>query len=110
MIFRASRLQKALKVTACAVLGLALSVPFVGQAARWSKKVWAKKPVAAKVAVESIGNEIRTATSSMTSVPKPLKFLREHFEPLKVHFEGLRGNTTAAGVARPRLAWGRCWL
>ena len=35
----------------------------------------------------------------MTSVPKPLKFLREHFEPLKVHFEGLRGNTTAAGVA-----------
>lgn len=53
----------------------------------------------AKVAVESIGNEIRTATSSMTSVPKPLKFLREHFEPLKVHFEGLRGNTTAAGVA-----------
>ena len=53
----------------------------------------------AKVAVESIGNEIRTATSSMTSVPKPLKFLREHFEPLKAHFEGLRGNTSAPGVA-----------
>lgn len=49
MIFRASRLQKALKVTACAVLGLALSVPLLGQAANASKKVAAKKPVAAKV-------------------------------------------------------------
>ncbi|WP_291010305.1 serine hydrolase [Hydrogenophaga sp.] len=49
MIFRASRLQKALKVTACAVLGLALSVPLLGQAATANKKVAAKKQVAAKV-------------------------------------------------------------
>lgn len=53
----------------------------------------------AKVAVESIGNEIRTATSSMTSVPKPLKFLKEHYGSLKEHFEGLRANTSPAGVA-----------
>jgi D-alanyl-D-alanine endopeptidase (penicillin-binding protein 7) len=50
MTDRASRLQKALKVTACAVLGLALSVPLLGQAATASKKVAAKKPVAAKLA------------------------------------------------------------
>lgn len=31
--------------------------------------------------------EIRTATSSMTSVPKPLKFLRPHYKTLKTHYE-----------------------
>eukprot|EP00186_Timspurckia_oligopyrenoides_P002188 CAMPEP_0182445844 /NCGR_PEP_ID=MMETSP1172-20130603/3818_1 /TAXON_ID=708627 /ORGANISM="Timspurckia oligopyrenoides, Strain CCMP3278" /LENGTH=977 /DNA_ID=CAMNT_0024641673 /DNA_START=30 /DNA_END=2960 /DNA_ORIENTATION=- len=36
-----------------------------------------------KLALETIRSEIRSATSSMTSVPKPLKFLREHYLPLK---------------------------
>jgi hypothetical protein len=31
--------------------------------------------------------EIRSATSSMTSVPKPLKFLRPHYGALKSFFE-----------------------
>ncbi len=31
--------------------------------------------------------EIRTATSSMTSVPKPLKFLRPHYGTLKSYYE-----------------------
>jgi 26S proteasome regulatory subunit N1 len=31
--------------------------------------------------------EIRSATSSMTSVPKPLKFLRPHYGTLKAYFE-----------------------
>jgi 26S proteasome regulatory subunit N1 len=34
-------------------------------------------------ALDVIVNELRTATSSMTSVPKPLKFLRPHFTVLK---------------------------
>ena len=33
--------------------------------------------------------EIRMATSSMTSVPKPLKFLREHFDELDACYEKL---------------------
>ncbi|KDD73734.1 hypothetical protein H632_c1883p1, partial [Helicosporidium sp. ATCC 50920] len=33
-------------------------------------------------AVDAIATEIRTATSSMTSVPKPLKFLHPHFGAL----------------------------
>ena len=33
--------------------------------------------------------EIRMATSSMTSVPKPLKFLREHFDDLEACYGGL---------------------
>ena len=33
--------------------------------------------------------EIRVATSSMTSVPKPLKILREHFDQLKEAFENI---------------------
>ncbi|KAJ8556144.1 hypothetical protein K7X08_022902 [Anisodus acutangulus] len=40
-----------------------------------------------KVALESMRQEIRTATSSMTSVPKPLKFLRPHYGTLKGFYE-----------------------
>lgn len=39
------------------------------------------------MALEVLRREIRTATSSMTSVPKPLKFLRPSYEPLKTAFE-----------------------
>eukprot|EP00850_Spirogloea_muscicola_P005526 SM000025S08421 [mRNA] locus=s25:594791:601686:- [translate_table: standard] len=39
-----------------------------------------------RLALESMRREIRTATSSMTSVPKPLKFLRAHFGALKDFF------------------------
>eukprot|EP00177_Eucheuma_denticulatum_P007408 GFKZ01013492.1.p1 GENE.GFKZ01013492.1~~GFKZ01013492.1.p1 ORF type:complete len:1030 (+),score=203.73 GFKZ01013492.1:282-3371(+) len=39
-----------------------------------------------KLALETIRTEIRSATSSMTSVPKPLKFLRPHFLPLKSYY------------------------
>jgi len=34
----------------------------------------------------------------MTSVPKPLKFLKEHYVPLKNHFRSLEGNAAAAAV------------
>lgn len=44
-------------------------------------------PGVQKLALESMRQEIRTATSSMTSVPKPLKFLRPHYETLKSYFE-----------------------
>lgn len=39
-----------------------------------------------KLALETIRSEIRSATSSMTSVPKPLKFLRPHFAPLRKYY------------------------
>ncbi|XVE92732.1 hypothetical protein REPUB_Repub01dG0125000 [Reevesia pubescens] len=40
-----------------------------------------------KVALESMREEIRTSTSSMTSVPKPLKFLRPHYGTLKAFYD-----------------------
>jgi 26S proteasome regulatory subunit N1 len=40
-------------------------------------------------ALDVIVNELRTATSSMTSVPKPLKFLRPHFGSLKTLYLSL---------------------
>ncbi|KAL3922476.1 MAG: hypothetical protein SGILL_002184 [Bacillariaceae sp.] len=40
-------------------------------------------------ALDVIVTELRTATSSMTSVPKPLKFLRPHFGSLKTLYETL---------------------
>ncbi|KAK1326758.1 26S proteasome non-ATPase regulatory subunit 2 1A [Acorus calamus] len=40
-----------------------------------------------KVALDRLREEIRSSTSSMTSVPKPLKFLRPHYSPLKAYFD-----------------------
>ncbi|CAN0378400.1 unnamed protein product, partial [Hapterophycus canaliculatus] len=34
-------------------------------------------------ALKHLSSEIRSATTSMTSVPKPLKFLRPHYAQLK---------------------------
>eukprot|EP00529_Nitzschia_sp_RCC80_P004013 CAMPEP_0113481360 /NCGR_PEP_ID=MMETSP0014_2-20120614/22368_1 /TAXON_ID=2857 /ORGANISM="Nitzschia sp." /LENGTH=943 /DNA_ID=CAMNT_0000374853 /DNA_START=95 /DNA_END=2926 /DNA_ORIENTATION=+ /assembly_acc=CAM_ASM_000159 len=45
-------------------------------------------------ALDVIVNELRTATASMTSVPKPLKFLRPHFAPLKVLYGTLKSTET----------------
>lgn len=40
-------------------------------------------PVQKKYALTEIKKEVAGATSSMTSVPKPLKFLSSHYEALK---------------------------
>ncbi|CAA0394047.1 unnamed protein product [Arabidopsis thaliana] len=40
-----------------------------------------------KAALESMRQEIRASTSSMTSVPKPLKFLRPQYVTLKAFHE-----------------------
>lgn len=40
-------------------------------------------------ALDIIVNELRTATSSMTSVPKPLKFLRPHYADIQKLYETL---------------------
>lgn len=40
-----------------------------------------------KQALDHLVNEIRSSTSSMTSVPKPLKFLRPHYDTLKSVYE-----------------------
>jgi 26S proteasome regulatory subunit N1 len=38
-------------------------------------------------AIDHLINEIRSSTSSMTSVPKPLKFLRQHYSTIKEIYE-----------------------
>lgn len=40
-----------------------------------------------KPALEAIKDSIKTSTSSMTAVPKPLKFLRPHYERLEKVYE-----------------------
>ena len=40
-------------------------------------------------ALESLKEEIRSATSSMTSVPKPLKFLKDHYEKIQEFYSGM---------------------
>lgn len=57
-------------------------------------------------ALDMIRTELRDATASMTSVPKPLKFLRPHFDGLKSYYESLEGDSAAIAVIelRARLA------
>lgn len=47
-------------------------------------------------ALDVIVNELRSATSSMTSVPKPLKFLRPHYESIDGLFKNLKAATIDA--------------
>ncbi|KAL5724264.1 26S proteasome non-ATPase regulatory subunit 2 A [Ranunculus cassubicifolius] len=51
------------------------------------ERVQDSDPGLRKVALDSMRQEIRTSTSSMTSVPKPLKFLRPHYGTLKSFYE-----------------------
>lgn len=45
------------------------------------------KESAVQTAIETMGKEIREATTSMTSVPKPLKFLRPHYATVKAAYD-----------------------
>jgi 26S proteasome regulatory subunit N1 len=47
-----------------------------------------------KPALEILRSKIRESTSSMTSVPKPLKFLRNQYDPLKIVYEKITDKTT----------------
>jgi 26S proteasome regulatory subunit N1 len=52
-----------------------------------------------RIALEQLKKEIRSSTSSMTSVPKPLKFLRSHYETLKKFHEQMKDDETKAMLA-----------
>ncbi len=49
-------------------------------------------------AMEVIVNELRSATSSMTSVPKPLKFLRPKFDVLKKYYGSIADGSNKAEI------------
>jgi len=49
-----------------------------------------------KNALNTLSSEIKSSTSSMTSVPKPLKFLRPHYDALKSTLEKLEGENKRA--------------
>lgn len=43
--------------------------------------------MAVSLHLQAISTEIRSATTSMTSVPKPLKFLMKHYDTIKTFYE-----------------------
>lgn len=53
----------------------------------------------APAAIRSIADEVRTATTSMTSVPKPLKFLRPHYASLCEAQKNLAGGSAASAAS-----------
>lgn len=59
-------------------------------------------------ALEELRRQIRSSTTSMTSVPKPLKFLRPHYGKLKEIYENMapgENKVTALGPTIP-YGWG----
>jgi 26S proteasome regulatory subunit N1 len=48
-------------------------------------------------AIDVIVSELRSATSSMTSVPKPLKFLRPKYDALKGYYGSIAGDAGVDG-------------
>lgn len=66
-------------------------------------------------ALEELRRQIRSSTTSMTSVPKPLKFLRPHYGKLKEIYESMApGENKVSAPAPPSRAsapcHGRCVL
>ncbi|CAK9169571.1 unnamed protein product [Ilex paraguariensis] len=51
------------------------------------ERIQGTDPGIQKAAIESMRHEIRTSTNSITSVPKPLKFLFPHYGTLKACYE-----------------------
>jgi 26S proteasome regulatory subunit N1 len=66
-------------------------------------------PAIQKVALEAMREEIRTATSSMTSVPKPLKFLRPHYGALKSYYEKMVNTELKVNGGEPLKFFGLFW-
>ncbi|KAI1492382.1 armadillo-type protein [Biscogniauxia mediterranea] len=52
-----------------------------------------------KPALEAMKTSIKTSTSSMTAVPKPLKFLRPHYEPMTKLYEAWPEGDDKASLA-----------
>mmetsp|Transcript_16474 Transcript_16474/g.49335 ORF Transcript_16474/g.49335 Transcript_16474/m.49335 type:complete len:898 (+) Transcript_16474:187-2880(+) len=50
-------------------------------------------------AIKAIASEIKTATTSMTSVPKPLKFLRAHYPGMKAIYERMSPSDNRQALA-----------
>ncbi|GAV08369.1 hypothetical protein RvY_18076 [Ramazzottius varieornatus] len=57
------------------------------------------RPELQKPAIESLRNMIRSSTTSMTSVPKPLKFLRPHYQTIIDVFDKMPDNDTKKTAA-----------
>jgi 26S proteasome regulatory subunit N1 len=51
-----------------------------------------------KPALQNIKTFIKTSTSSMTAVPKPLKFLRPHYESLEKAYESWPEGENKVGI------------
>lgn len=50
-------------------------------------------------ALKELKNEISSATSSITSVPKPLKFLFSHYPKLRAAFEAQPDNELKVSIS-----------
>lgn len=55
-------------------------------------------------ALKELKNEISSATSSITSVPKPLKFLFSHYPKLRAAFEEQRDNELKVSSFRQKVS------
>ncbi|XP_042513582.1 26S proteasome non-ATPase regulatory subunit 2 homolog A [Macadamia integrifolia] len=62
---------------------------FKQQLELYVQRVQDPDPDLQRVALECMRQEIKTSTSSMPLVPKPLKFLRPHYGTLKAYYDAM---------------------
>lgn len=55
-------------------------------------------PGVVKLALDSLRSQIRTATASLTSIPKPIKFLRPHYAKLKDLWEKITDEANKVSI------------
>jgi hypothetical protein len=63
-----------------------------------------------KAALEQLRKTIRESTSSMTSVPKPLKFLMPHYDALKAVYEKMKDSDCQVRLVYPMAMHGAAQL
>lgn len=56
-------------------------------------------PALYPLALETLSSRIRASTTSMTSVPKPLKFMRQHYDTMKTIYDKIQDSQTKAFCA-----------
>ncbi len=63
------------------------------------EQLWGRNQELQLAAVKGLSTEVQTSTTSMTSIPKPLKFIHPHYEKIIEFYNTLEQNTLKTELA-----------
>lgn len=77
--------------------------------ALWVEQTHSTDMTAKEEAIYKIFHEVISATSSMTSIPKPMKFLHKHYDTLVAEYERTPGGKTKVHSGLISNSSPTCW-